>query len=225
MNDSQAGFSSTAAAVILAVLFVVSLVFGFWAFSGRQDYKKNVDQKVAVAVSAAKKQQADADKVSYDALAKQPYKTFAGSATYGTITFSYPKTWSVYDDQTSSDEPINAYFFPGIVPGVQSGAAYPLRVELVSTDYSQVVGQYSNQVSQGTVKSAAYIPPAMASVKNVQPGLRFDGQIWQNNDGTMLSGSLVVLKVRDKTLEIYTQTNDSMSDFNNIVLSSLTFVP
>lgn len=222
--QNQKGFGSAATVILLAVLFLVSLGFGFWAFSGRQDYKNNTDKKIAAAVTIAKAQQSAADKVNYDTLIKQPYKAFSGSATFGTISFSYPKTWSAYVDQTDSNEPINAYFYPGEVPGVQSSTAYPLRLELVSTDYAQVVEQYTSMVTQGDAKSSAYIPPKMAGVKNVQPGVRLDGALWQDNN-VKQRGTMVIIKVRDKTLQIYSQSPDFASDFNNIILPSLTFVP
>jgi hypothetical protein len=222
---NQKGFSATLLIASLTTLFVLSLVFGLWAFSGRQDFKNNSDKKATAAAAAAKAQQSASDKATYDALAKQPYKSYSGSATYGTVAFSYPKTWSAYVDQTDQNEPINAYFFPGEVPGVQSGVAFPLRVELTTTDYAQTIQQYAAQVGDGSIKSAAYIPPKMASIKNVQPGVRFDGGLWQQSDGTTQKGSLVVMKVRDKTLLIYCQSVDSLSDFNSIILPSLTFVP
>jgi len=222
--QNQKGFGSTATVVLLAVLLLASLGFGFWAFSGRQDYKNNSDKKAAAEATVAKAQQSAADKASYDALIKQPYKAFTGSATYGTISFNYPKTWSAYVDQTDSNEPINAYFYPGEVPGVQSATAYPLRVELLSTDYAQVVEQYTSLVTQGEAKSAAYIPPKMAGVKNVQPGVRLDGSLWQDNN-VKQQGTMIIIKVRDKTLEVYSQSPDFASDFSGIILPSLTFVP
>ncbi len=211
--------------VILAVLLVVSLFFAFWAFSGRQDYKNNVDAKISTAVTQAKADQAAADKKQYDDLLKQPFKTFTGPATYGTVTFSYPKTWSAYNDQSDQSEPLNAYFYPGEVPGVQSDTAYPLRVELVNTSYDQVVQQFSEQITQGDLTSVAYIPPKMKGVANAQPGVKLDGQIGQNSSGDPVKGSMVILKVRDKTLQIYSQTSENLSDFNNTILPSLTFVP
>ena len=221
---NQNGFSSMATISVLTALLLLSLVFGFWAFSGRQDFKNNSDKKAAAAATSAKTQQATIDKASYDAIAKQPYKSFLGSAIYGTVAFSYPKTWSAYVDQTSQTEPINAYFNPGEVPGIATGVVYSLRVELTDSDYTQIVDQFSSQVSSGQVKSSAYIPPKMVGVKNVQPGTLFAGGLWQNGDSVQ-QGSMLVIKVRDKTLQIYTQSADFASDFSPVVLSSLTFVP
>jgi uncharacterized protein YpmB len=211
-------------AIIFAVLFVVSLIFGLYAFSKEQDYKKNSDQKAAVAVVAAKKQQSTEDQAKFDELNKQPYKSFTGPALYGTVSFNYPKSWSAYIDNGAT-EPINGYFSPGEVPGVQGSSAYRLRVELTDSDYSQVVQQYTVQATDGSVRSVAYVPPKMKDMTNVQAGVKLTGTVSRGGDGADHQGEMVILKVRDKTLQIYTETTDGISDFESIVLPSLSFIP
>jgi hypothetical protein len=209
--------------IIVSLLLILALVFGFWAYGQMQDYKNNSDAKSAAAVAAAEKTQAAKLQAQFDEQSKSPYKTFTGSATYGTVSFNYPKTWSAYV-ASDSNEPINAYFNPDQVPGVDSNTPLPLRVELLNTDYAQAVQQFSTQVSDGSVKATAYVPPKMKGVNNVTPGTRFDGQVIQTDNGYS-NGSIVIIKVRDKTLQISTQTDDGQADFNNIILASLTFVP
>ncbi|HET9721661.1 MAG TPA: hypothetical protein VFP32_01375 [Candidatus Saccharimonadales bacterium] len=209
--------------VILVLLLVAVAVFGYWAFSGRQDYKNNAQQKIDKAVSIAKQQQAADLQKQFDQQSKSPYKVFKGSPTYGTVTFNYPKTWSAYVDSTSSSEPINAYFNPDQVPGLNSRSAFALRVELESTDYSQVVQQFNSYISQGKVAAQAYLPPKLKNVTNAVPGTLFSGHV--NLGDSTQNGELLVIKVRDKTLEVYTESNDYLNDFNNAVLSSLSFVP
>lgn len=206
--------------IVLAILLVVSLVFGFSAYSKSQDYKKNSDEKSSVAVEAAKKTQAAQLQANFDEQSKSPYKTYQSSSTAGSITFSYPKTWSAYVDETSANQLINGYFFPGQVPGLQSAAAFALRVEMLSTDYSQIIAQYTAQAKKGTLTSAAYVPPKMVGVANVQTGTRFDGALDKSKNG-----SLIVIKVRDKTLKISTESRDYLTDFNRTILASLTFSP
>lgn len=210
------------ASIILAVALVVALIFAIWAFQGRQDYKNKSEQKVAVAVVAAQKAQQSKDQAANDALNKLPYSAYTSPAGNGLISFSYPKTWSAYVDTTGSDEPINGYFYPGTVPGVSGTTPFALRLGLVSTSYSDVLSNFSSQISDGTVTVAAYIPPKMKGVANVQVGTRLDGAISQNSS---VKGAMVVLKIRDKTLQISTQSPDFLADFNNIVLPSLTFAP
>lgn len=208
---------------ILALLLIIAIVFGVWAYGQMQDYKNNSDAKSAAAVAAAEKTQALKLQAQFADQAKSPYKVFKGSPTYGTVSFNYPKTWSAYVT-SDSNEPINAYFNPDQVPGVDSDTALPLRVELLDTDYSQAVAQFTSQITDGSVKATAYIPPKMKDSANVAPGTRFDGQIGQNDNGN-IQGSMVIIKVRDKTLQISTQTQAGIDDFNNIILASLSFAP
>lgn len=211
------------AIAILVLLLIAAIAFGAWAFLGRQDYKTNSDQKAAAAVAAAKKAQAAQLQAQFDQTAKSPFKTFHGSPTYGSVSFKYPKTWSAYVETDSSSEPINAYFFPDQVPGTQSKTAYALRVELVNTDYSQLMRQFDSEIKQGKITAAAYIPPKLKGVANAQPGTLLSGQI--NSGDSSQQGIMLAIKVRDKTLKIYTESSDFADDFNGTILNSLTFAP
>lgn len=219
-KDQNGSVASFVLIFVLALAFLGAAVFGGWAYTSRQDYKDNSDKKAAAAVEQAKQTQEQELQKRFDEQEKLPTKTYRGSTTYGTVTFAYPKTWSAYVDETSASEPINGYFHPNIVPGLQSKTAYALRVQLVNTDYSSVLKQHDSQVTDGSVKASAYVPPKMVGVTNVAPGTRLDGALDQDTNGSM-----VIIKVRDKTLQIYSESNDYLSDFNDIVLASLTFAP
>jgi len=100
------------AAVILGVLLVVAVIFGYSVYQSKQDYKNNSDKKAAAAAAGAAASATAKQKATDELAAKAPFKTFTGPATYGSVSFSYPKTWSAYVDQSVTDEPINGYFFP-----------------------------------------------------------------------------------------------------------------
>jgi hypothetical protein len=219
-DSSKKSIALIVTIVILVLALAGSIVFGVWAFNGRQNYKDNSDKKSATAVAVAELAQARELQAKFDQQSKSPYKTYQGPVAYGSISFYYPKTWSAYVDESSSSEPINGYFHPTQVPGLQSDTAFALRVELVNTPYNEVVQDLSGQIEAGKLTAVAYIPPKMSNVTNVQTGTRFSGQIAQNQ-----TGSMVVIQARDKTLEIYTESNDYLSDFDNIILSSLKFTP
>lgn len=222
-NSAPSGGKSIFTTIILVVLLILSLIFGGWAFTKMQHYKNDSKQISAVAVEVAKKAQAVQLQAQFDEQSKSPNKFFHGSATYGSVTFSYPKTWSAYVDTSNTSEPINAYFHPNEVPGLQSKTAYALRLELLSTDYAQAIQQLSSQLQQGTVTAKAYLPPKLNGVANVQPGTLFSGQT--NSTDSTQRGTLLAIKVRDKTLEISTQSNDYLADFSNTILPSLSFSP
>lgn len=204
---------------ILSLLLVGAVIFGGWAYSSRQDYKNNVDKKIAQSVDAAKAAQKQESEKQFAEESKLPYKSYKGSQTYGSVSFNYPKTWSALVEESTS-QPINGYFYPDILPALESKVAMALRVELVNSDYASVVSQYDSNIQDGSLKAVAYVPPQMVKVANVQPGLRLDGAITSD-----FQGSMVIVKVRDKTLQISTQSQDFLKDFNETVLSSLTFVP
>lgn len=224
-NSSVGGNRSAIITIILALLLVVSIVFGGWAFSKMQNYKNNADKIAATAVAAAEKTQAAKLQAEFAELSKSPNKQFLGSTTYGSISFNYPKTWSGYVDTSATNQPINAYFAPNVVPSPQSKTAYALRVELISTDYATVVQQISQRVanSKNAITAQAYLPPSLKDVSNVQAGTLFSGAL--NQSDTSQYDTLLAIKVRDKTLQISTQSKDYLNDFSNIVLASLKFAP
>jgi hypothetical protein len=209
--------------VALVLLLVAAIGFGAWSYSKMLDYKNNSDKKAAAAVADSKKQITADLQAQFDEASKSPNKTFQGSPTYGSITFNYPKTWSGYIDSSNSSEPINGYFHPDVVPGIDSKTAYALRIELLSSDYAQVMQGFDSGISDGTITAKAYVPPKMQGMSNVTAGTYLSGQI--NSQDQTQRGNMVVMKVRDKTLEIYSESSTFADDFNKIILGSLTFVP
>jgi hypothetical protein len=223
-KQNQVGSTSVVFAILFGVLFAAAAGFGGWAFMGRQDYKNNSDKKSAAAVESLKRPRQLSFRKSLTKIIKTQTRLIRDPISFGTVTFNYPKTWSAYVDENTSSTPINGYFYPDKVPSTQSGSAYALRVELLNSSYTQIIRQFDSQVKQGKLRASAYVPPKMVGVANVQPGTKFDGVVSQNQTGPH-TGSMVIVQVRDKTLKIYTESNNFLPDYNNIVLPSLTYVP
>lgn len=227
MNPQQSAYlppkQSKLPLVIVTLLLFISIGFGLWAFTQMQSYKNKSDVKSAAAVTAAKKTQEAELKQQFDDAAKSPHKVFKGSPTYGTVTFEYPKTWSAYI-ASAATEPINAYFYPGEVPNIESGVDFPLRIEVLEDEYSEAVEQYTSQITEGALKATAYIPPKMKNAPTIQPGLRLDGSVSQTDSGAK-QGTIIILKVRDKTLRISSLSTAGVRDLNTVILASLTFIP
>ena len=205
---------------VLSVLLLIGVgIFGIWAFSGRQDYKNNSDQKIATAVSAAQKQTAAIDAAQYAEAAKQPLKTYNGPEAYGSIVVNYPKDWSAYVAVTDSggSQPVDGYFQPDTVPNVQDpNSTFALRVQVVQTPYDQVLSQYVAQAKQQTVTIS---PFSFAKVPSVA-GVRINGQI-----NSSKQGSMVLVPLRDKTLKLWTESSQFINDFNNNILPNFSFSP
>ena len=203
----------------LAVLLLIgALAFGYWAFGGRQDYKNNVDQKVAAAVDTAKQQVSTQKDKEFAQKEKYPYDTYDGPSAYGSLIIKYPKTWSAYvNEQQGSSTPVDGYFYPNFVPSTTSQTNnFALRVRIVQQTFSSIVQQIQPYILQ---KQATYKTYRSPNVPNVI-GARIDGAIMPQKQGSM-----IVLPMRDKSLEIWTESKDFQGDFNSIILPNFSFSP
>jgi len=199
------------------ILFIAALSFGIWAYGGMQDYKNNVDPKIAAAVATAEEATSAKKDKEFTEKEKRPLRTYTGPSAYGSVAVSYPKTWSAYADESArSSNPLDATFNPNFVPGLQSGSNVALRVQVVSTSYADTIRTFDSQIKTGKVTAAPY---AVAKVPAVT-GLRIDGEIATNKQGAM-----IIVPVRDKTLKVWTEASQYVNDFNSLILPNLTLVP
>lgn len=203
--------------IVIVLAFFGALAFGFWAYSGRQDYKNNVDEKIATAVDVAEKQTATEKDNEFIEREKQPLKEYQGPSSLGTIIIKYPKTWSAYvNDSGKGSAPLDGYFYPGVVPGVDTGASYALRLQVSEKTFSDEAKTYDNDVKQGKVSSQPYQP---VNVKNVV-GLRLTGEIEKGKQGIM-----ILLPLRDKTIKLWTEAPQFEQDFDTNILPNFSFTP
>jgi hypothetical protein len=204
---------------VLTIIFLLaSIGFGVWAFMGRQDYKNNVDPKIAQAVQIAQQETSTAKDKEFVEKEKFPVKEYKAPQTAGSLYVVYPKTWSGFvTERSEGDELINGYFHPNYVPGVQSGTDFALRVRVLSRTYSEHLKQFEAKAKAGKVKIAPYAAPKLG--KGVV-GVRIDGEINTGQKDTM-----VLFPLRDKVIEVSTESAQFLGDFENIVLANLKFSP
>lgn len=206
--------------IVMVVLLMLTAGFGLWAYAGREDYKNNADKKIAAAVEVAKKEASDQKDLEFLEKEKQPFKTYTGPAAYGSLTFQFPKTWSglvTESAKTGDKTPVDGYFTPGFLPGIGlATTAYALRVQINSVAYEQVLSAFNGPATSGKVKVTPYKPDKVTGAL----GVKIDGEIINGKQGSM-----VVLPLRDKTIQIWTESDQFVGDFNNSILPSLSFVP
>jgi hypothetical protein len=215
MNSSRsAGFVpiSIILNVVLAVLVLSVGAFAIWAYMEYQDHKNNVDTKVTAAVKDAKTQQKKEDDAAFAEQEKLPTRQLVGPDELGSVTLDYPKTWSVYVGSNGVVNPTyEAYLYPGAVPPTNSNTPFALRVTVANTTYEAALQQMDSFVKTGDLKASSVTLNGVA-------GVRYDGKIASN-----IQGSLVIFKVRDKSLKVYTETDTFRGDFDKIILPSLKF--
>ena len=197
--------------IVLGVFTLGLGIFSIWSYVNYVDQRDNVDAKVAVAVKDAQAAQKAADDKDFEAREKLPTKQITGPEDLGKVSVSYPKTWSVYLDQDGSNGRYNAYFYPGVVPSLNSSTPYALRLSVVDRDYNTVLAEFQGRVTSGDLKASTI------AVQGVS-GVRLDGKFTSGVEGAM-----VVLKVRDKTIQVSTEDEQFLADFNDTVIKSLTF--
>ncbi len=205
---------------ILAVLFglgmVVFIALFVWAFAGQQDYKNNVDQKVAEATVVAVQEAESAKDVEFLEKEKKPYETYRGSSTYGSLSFEYPKTWSLYVEESTSGTVLDLYAHPVVVHDTSADIPYAFRVEITSRSYDTELSSFESDIEKGVVRAEAFrassVPDAL--------GVKLTGEIDRNIQGVM-----VLLPLRDRTIKLFTESTDFANDFNSIILPQLSFIP
>lgn len=200
--------------ILLAVLFVAAAGGFIWAYLEMTDWQKNGQAKIDTAVTSAKEEQKSADDKRFTEEEKKPNRVYQGPADLGSVRFSYPKTWSIYEAETNGK--LQAYFAPLKVPKVAAGVTpYALRVSVTDDAYADVLRQYQSIVEKGEVTAQTI---QLKNDQDTYEGTRVNGQLTKT-----VNGSVVIFKVRDKTLQIFVDSQDYMADFDNIILKSLTF--
>jgi hypothetical protein len=208
--------------VLTVVLLVAALGFGGWAFSSRLDYKNHTDQKIEQAVVIAKQVEGSAKDKQFLQDEKQPLRTYKGPEAYGSLSISYPKTWSGFiDDSGKGTNMVDGYFHPGIVPSVSDlTSVFALRVQVVAQPYDQVATSVDQLLTPDGVSAPPVITPyALPKLPKVV-GLKIVGKLPNQKQGTM-----VILPLRSQTIQIWAETDQFTPDFEANILPNLTFVP
>lgn len=198
--------------VVAVLCFFSTLGFAFWAYSERNDYKDNSDQKSAAAVEVAIQKVSSEKDNEFLEKEKSPFVDYSGPAQYGSIKVKYPKTWSAMITETQSPTFI---FHPKYVFGDEN-AKHALKITIEDQSYNSIIGQYDSQLQQGALIAQAYSLPKVPGVV----GIKFDGQLESGKNA-----SAIILPLRDKTIRIISESPEYFKDFNDIILPNLTFSP
>lgn len=220
VKRSQAGVINALVVpfVLVVLLFIGAAVFGVWAYQQMQDYKNNVGQKVQTAVASAKREESTAKDKEFAEKEKSPLRTYKGPSAYGSLRVQYPKSWSGYvADDTNNDPFVDGYFYPGIVPDIDNeNASFSLRIQVAAESYSDSLSEFNDQVDAKTVKVSPYKFKMVPGVI----GSRIDGQIEEGKQGEM-----ILMPMRDKTLKVWTNSDQFTTDFKKYILPNITFSP
>lgn len=196
--------------IFLVILFIGTSVTSIMYYSRYVEQRDENKPIIAAAVKEATDNQKTELEAEFVEREKVPTKQYVSPSEFGTVKLVFPKTWSSYVDLQSSNG-MEYLGHPNYVPA--DNVNYALRMEVIQTDFADEIKTYDQAVKEGDLKATA-IQASGAT------GTRLDGLLEKDQEGSM-----VVFPLRDKTLKISTESKEFESDFNNIVLKRLTFVP
>ncbi|MCL2869694.1 hypothetical protein FWF48_02700 [Candidatus Saccharibacteria bacterium] len=192
--------------IVMSVLLAVLAGLGVWLYVQYSDQKTNVDGKINEAVALAKKEQAQQLEAKFVQREKEPNREFVGPDDYGRLSFMYPKTWSVYVAKDASNGgTYEAYLNPVLVPPVSSDQIFALRLLIEEKSFDTVLKTYESAIKKGDLRSSAI------TVGGTQ-ATRLDGIVYKD-----MRGSIVLLKIRDKTATIRTDAETFKTDFDALI--------
>lgn len=200
--------NGTLVAIILLCMGLAMLAgLAVWLYVQYNDQKSNVDSKIEAAVAKAERDTRAEDETRFLEREKEPFASFAGPEDYGSLSFKYPKTWSVYEDSdVSVGGDYMAYLNPGVVPPVKGKSQrFALRVAIEGKEYGDVIASYESKIEKGDLKSRTVSA-------NGQRGTRLDGSFSKD-----IRGAVVIFKVRDKTISMFTDADTFKDDFDKLI--------
>lgn len=175
---------------IIAVTFIVLFVMKYLEWDA---IKTNIDGQIDAAVAMAVAENSAELEAEFAEREKNPYKDFLGPADYGSLSFQYPRTWSVYIARDAArGGNYEAYMNPSEVLPVSSSTINALRVQILDQPFETVAQSYNSSVSSGNLTITTR--NVGNTVANVYTG------VFENN----LRGILTIFKVRDKTVYLRT---------------------
>lgn len=219
-HNQDGAVNGVVISLILTVILLLGAVgFGYWAFSGRQDYKNNSDAKAATAAEKAVTANSAKKDKQFAEEAKNPLRTYNGPEALGSLVIQFPKTWSGYiKADGTGNSGFDSYFAPNVVPPAESQTSvFALRVQVVSQDYSQMLQNFTSQQQAGKLAISAYSLPKLPKVV----GVKVTGQLPSKQTTT----TMIILPLRSQTLQIETNGTQFLDDFNNYILPNFSFTP
>ncbi len=197
------------------LLGLSTVVFGILAivvFANAKSSQANISQTKAVVYKQAQAAQKILDDKAALVANESPFRDYKAPDFYGNFVIKFPKNWNAYvtEDQ-SSETQVNLLLHPNAVKLDKSLKVdnYAFRALLINRPEAQIFTDHF----QSGVKSGKLVQKS-TTVSGI-------GATWLDGkfDSTH-NGIIVLVPVRDKTLEFITDTHDYIPEFDQILSQS-----
>ncbi len=216
-KKDNSGLIKTIVIIVVSLIAVTFIGLFIWIFMQYSEINEDMDGQINVKVAEEKEKMTEEFQKKFEEEEKNPYRSFAGPADYGELSFKYPKTWSVYiaaDAVNGGD--FEAYLNPLQVDPVGKDTINALRVTITNKSFDTVVAGYQRDVEKKD--SGLTVESVMIGEGDSITANRYSGNI----PGTELNGYIVIFKIRDKTVILQTDSVLFEGDFNTL-LSTIKF--
>ncbi|MBR3220532.1 hypothetical protein IKF76_01565 [Candidatus Saccharibacteria bacterium] len=194
------------ALIAISLLAAVFIGLFVWMYVLWDDVSTDVNGRIDQAVAIAVNEKQTELEAAFEEREKHPYRTFLGPADYGSLTFDFPKTWSVYiPDDANYGGDYNAYLNPDKVSIVAKDTINALRVSIVNKSTDEIIASYKRAVEKGELTTSTY------NVNGV------NATIYAGTLPSKLKGYIAVFKLRDKTVIMQTDAEIFKDDFFKIL--------
>lgn len=208
-KKDAAGLVKTIVIIFLALVSAAFIGLFIWMMSQYHEAQSDLDDKIAVAVAEANYEQAKKDEADFAEREKEPNRSFSGPDDYGGLSFKYPKTWSLYvAEDASNGGNYVAYFNPIQIDPLARESINALNLTIRNQSFESVVDSYKREVEGKEPAMTVETITVNGATAN-----RYVGKI----PGTEHNGIVVVIKIRDKTVILQTDSMLFESDFNALV--------
>lgn len=211
-KTSHTDLVKTIVIVILSLLVLTFLGLFVWKYAEWDTIKTDVDGQIDAAIAVAVSENTTKLENEFVEREKYPYKTFAGPADYGSLSFEYPKTWNLYiSSDAANGGNYSAYLNPGEVQPLTDTSVYALRVSILDSAFDKEVSSYNSLVEEDQVTlEARNVGGTLANV--------YTGWLSKNTQGI-----LTAFKLRDKTVILQTDSLLFAEEYYKL-LDTVTFI-
>lgn len=208
--------------IFLSALFLITTILfatlSFVFYNQMVGYRDDYQTKATIDINKATEEQKAQLSAEFQEIEKLPTRAYQTQSSAASIKIVYPKTWDLYANEDNTKGVVSNWFNENYVPDISNkDNTYSLRLEYIDKNYTSVAKSFDSAINKGTVKVTPYKAP---NVSGGETGVKLDGEVRSG-----ITGSMIILPVRDKTLQLWTESDRYIKDFNEIVLNNLTYSP
>lgn len=193
--------------VFLAIISIVFVILFIMKLIEARNLTMDQDSRIDAAVAIAVAENTEKLNAEFEIARKDPYREFLGPEDYGSVSFKYPQTWSVYVAKNAANGgDFEVYMNPVEVEAPNSTTINALRFTIRDQAIDSVMQTYESAVKSGRMVFST------RQVGGVTANL-YVGQLPSGN----LQGAVCLFKVRDKTVVLQTDAEVFLEEFYRIL--------